>query len=53
MLRSRQMNSLQTFVAVHSSVHNHFNVGRSLLSRPHDKEARAAALAEWRALCAG
>lgn len=53
MLRFRRMHSLQKFAAVHSSFHNHFNADRSLTSRPHYKEARAAALAEWRALCAG
>jgi putative transposase len=52
MLRFRRMRSLQTFAAVHSSVCNHFNVERSLSSRDIYKLARAAALAEWRALCA-
>jgi putative transposase len=52
MLRFRRMRSLQTFAAVHSSVCNHFNVERSLSSRDTYKLARAAALAEWRALCA-
>jgi putative transposase len=53
MLRFRRLHSLQKFVAVHSSVHNLFNTERSLSSRPRYKQARAAALAEWRALCAG
>lgn len=53
MLRFRRMHSLQKFASVHSSVHNHFNSERSLLSRDHYKASRAAALAEWRALCAG
>ena len=52
MLRFRRMRSLQTFATVHSSVCNHFNVERSLSSRDIYKLARAAALAEWRALCA-
>jgi putative transposase len=52
MLRFRRMRSLQTFAAVHSSVHNLFNIERSLSSRPVYKRNRAAALAEWRALCA-
>ena len=52
MLRFRQMHSLQKFASVHSSVHNHFNAERSLSSRPHYKQARTAALAEWRGLCA-
>ena len=46
------MHSLQTFAAVHSSIHNLFNTERSLSSRPVYKEARAAALAEWRGVCA-
>ena len=52
MLRFRRMRSLQKFAAVHASVSNHFNKERSLSSRPHFKANRAAALAEWRALCA-
>jgi putative transposase len=50
MLRFRQMRSLQTFAAVHSSVHNHFNQERHLYSRDNFKLNRAAALAEWRQL---
>jgi putative transposase len=52
MLRFRRMRTLQKFVAVHSSVHNHFNQERSLYSRSNFKLNRAAALAEWRDLCA-
>ena len=52
MLRFRRMRSLQTFASVHSSIHNLFNTERSLSSRPVYKMNRAAALAEWRALCA-
>jgi putative transposase len=52
MLRFRRMHSLQTFASVHSSVHNLFNTERSLSSRPVYKMNRAAALAEWRGLCA-
>ena len=52
MLRFRRMHSLQKFATVHGSVHNHFNSERSLTSRPSYKQARSAALAEWRALCA-
>ena len=51
MLRFRRMRSLQKFVSVHASVHNHFNQGRSLYSRQNFKANRAAALAEWRQLC--
>ncbi len=50
MLRFRRMRSLQTFAAVHSSVHNHFNQEHSLSSRDVFKLNRAAALAEWRKL---
>ncbi|MDU8946676.1 IS6 family transposase [Ovoidimarina sediminis] len=52
MLRFRRMRSLQKFAGVHASVSNHFNQERSLSSRPHFKANRAAALAEWRGLCA-
>ncbi|TNC52720.1 IS6 family transposase [Rubellimicrobium rubrum] len=52
MLRFRRMRGLQTFVAVHSSIHNLFNTELSLPSRPIYKLNRAAALAEWRQLCA-
>jgi putative transposase len=50
MLRFRRMRSLQTFAAVHSSVHNHFNQERHLYSRDTFKLNRAAALCEWRQL---
>jgi putative transposase len=53
MLRFRRMRSLQKFSAVHASVYNLFNAERSLTSRPNFKLNRAAALAEWRGLCAG
>ena len=52
MLRFRRMRSLQKFASVHASVYNHFNLERSLTSRAHFKKNRAAALAEWRGLCA-
>ena len=52
MLRFRRMHSLQKLVVVHSAIHNLFNTERSLSSRPDYKLNRAAALAEWRALCA-
>ena len=44
--------SLQKFVAVHSSIHNHFNGERALTSRDNFKASRAAVLAEWCDLCA-
>lgn len=50
MLRFRRMRTLRKFVAVHSSVHNHFNTDRHLHSRANFKLNRAAALAEWRAV---
>jgi len=53
MLRFRQMKSLQKFTAVHSSVHNHFNLERHLYPRAIFKLNRDAALAEWRGLCTG
>ena len=53
MLRFRRMRSLEKFVSVHASVHNHFNQERHLYSRDNFKQNRAAALTEWRALCAG
>lgn len=52
MRRFRRMRSLQKLAAVHASVHNHFNQERSLSSRTVFKVNRAAALAEWRGLCA-
>ena len=51
MLRFRQMRSLQKFVAVHGSIHNHFNQERAYYSRDNFKLNRTAALAEWRQLC--
>ena len=50
MLRFRQMRSFQKFVAVHSSIHNHFNQERHLCSRTDFKLSRTAALSEWRQL---
>ena len=52
MLRFRRLRSLQKFVSVHASVLNLFNSERSLQSRPKFKLNRAAALSEWRQLCA-
>ena len=50
MQRFRSMRTLQKFVAVHASVHNHFNQERHLYSRAYFKLNRTAALAEWRQL---
>ncbi|MFD0981129.1 IS6 family transposase [Tropicimonas aquimaris] len=52
MQRFRRMRSLQMFVSVQASVFNHFNSERSLSSRANFKANRAAALTEWRGLCA-
>ena len=41
---------LQKFVAVHSSVHNHFNQERHFYSRDNFKLNRSAALTERRQL---
>ncbi len=51
MLRFRRIRSLQKFVAVHASVHNHFNLERAFYSRDDFKLNRTAALSEWRQLC--
>ena len=51
MLRFRRMRSLQKFVAVHASVHNHFNAERHLYNRSNFKLNRTSAQAEWRKLC--
>lgn len=52
MLRFRRSRTQQKFASVHASVSNHFNQERSLSSRDNFKINRAAALAEWRQLCA-
>ncbi|MEH6478183.1 MAG: IS6 family transposase, partial [Sneathiella sp.] len=44
----RSIGSLQKFVPVHSSTHNHFNQERHLYSRANFKLNRTAALTEWR-----
>ena len=52
MLRFRRMRTLQKFASVHASVHNHFNLERSLTSREHYRANRVSALAGWRGLLA-
>ena len=52
MLKFRRMRSLQKFVSIHSSVHNHFNQQRHIVDREIFKLQRNAALAEWQQLCA-
>ena len=52
MQRFRSWRSLQKFVSVHSSTHNHFNHQRHLVSRDDFKRNRYAAMTEWRQLLA-
>ena len=52
MARFRDIKTLQKFASVHASIHNHFNHQRHLNRRDIFKQARAAALAEWRQLVA-
>ena len=48
----RTSRSLQKFTAIHSSVCNHFNFQRHVISRDEFKIQRNAALAGWQQLCA-
>ncbi len=50
MNKFRQTKSLQKFVAIQSSVYNHFNLERHLYSRQNFKRNRDVALYEWRQL---
>jgi len=52
MAKFRSPATLQKFVSIHASVHNHFNQERHLYNRPDFKFNRTAALAEWRELAA-
>jgi len=52
MLRFRRMKSLQKFVSVHASIHNHFSQERHLVDPQTYRERRSAALAEWQLLVA-
>ena len=52
MLRFRRMKTLQKFVSVHASIHNHFNSERHLLDRQGYHLRRSVALAEWQSLAA-
>ena len=52
MLRFRQMKTLQKFVSIHASFHNHFNSERHLVNRQAYKIRRSAVLAEWQNLAA-
>ena len=50
MSQFRDIKTLQKFASTHASIHNHFNHDRHLNRRETFKEARSAALAEWRQL---
>jgi putative transposase len=50
MIKFRSTKSLQKFISIHSSVHNHFNHERHLHSRKNFQLKREAALIEWRQL---
>ncbi len=52
MMKFRRMRSLQKFVSIHASVHNHFNHERHLNNRETFKLQRNAALVEWQQLSA-
>jgi putative transposase len=52
MQRFRRVRTLQKFASVHASIHNQFNSERHLYTRQNFKLNRAAALSEWRQLCA-
>jgi putative transposase len=52
MSKFRDVKTLQKFAAVHTSIHNHFNLDRHLNSRETFKQDRSAALTEWRQLAA-
>jgi putative transposase len=48
----RNAKSLQKFVSIHASAHNHFNQERHLYNRQDFKLRRTEALAQWRQLAA-
>ncbi|MEH6477442.1 MAG: IS6 family transposase [Sneathiella sp.] len=52
MIKFRNTKSLQKFVSIHASVHNHFNLDRHLITRQQFKIKRSTVLAEWRQLVA-
>jgi len=52
MAKFSDIQALQTFAAVHASIHNHFNQDRHLNHRDIFKQNRSVALAEWRELAA-
>ena len=52
MAKFRSSKSLQKFVSIHASIHNHFNKERHLTNARNFKADRATALHEWRELAA-
>ena len=52
MAEFRDIKALQKFAALHASIHNHFNRERPLNCRATFKQARVAAVTEWRLLAA-
>jgi putative transposase len=48
MQRFKSAGSAQLFLSVHSSIYNHFNVQRHLISRNTLRRFRDAATSEWR-----
>ena len=52
MAKFKNMKSLQKFVSIHASIHNHFNKERHLCNRQIFKFNRNATLTEWRQLAA-
>jgi len=52
MAKFRSSATLQKFVSVHASLHNHFNQERHLCNRQNFKLNRTGSLAEWRQLAA-
>jgi putative transposase len=47
MAKIGDVRTLQKFVAVHASIHNHFHQDRHLIRRAIFKQNRSVALAEW------
>lgn len=52
MIKFRKAKTLQKFVSIDSSGHNHFNLERHLTSRQQFKLNREAALTDWRQFAA-
>jgi len=48
----RSFKTLQKFISVHASVHNHFNKDQHRERRDNFKLQRSAALAEWSQIAA-